>query len=64
MAGHVALLDRRFYKTIKFAPQGHPLVLFIYLSFDPFLLSSSLFRFVYHAHRDFNLSSEIFGMLS
>jgi len=45
MVEHVALVDRRFYKTIKFAPQGPTRFLSFFLSF--------LSRFVYHTRRDF-----------
>lgn len=65
MAGHVALVDRRFYKTIKFAPRGHSLLLFAF-SFFFFSFLPSLLR-ISHApwfRSAFNSSSEILGMLS
>lgn len=51
MAGHVALVDRpRFYKTIKFAPQGasFPVLLSFLRSFVRSFVPSFLPRFVYH----------------
>lgn len=67
MAGHVALVDRRrFYKTIKFAPQGASL--HVLLSFLRSFVHSFLPRFVYHTRCDFAQRSsspfEILGTLS